>query len=509
VNRTPAAGEPASRGKTPTVAIIGAGFSGICLAIQLRQAGIETFTIFEKSDGVGGTWRDNSYPGAACDVPSFLYCFSFEVKTDWSRKYSPQPEILEYLEHCTDKYGVRRHIRFQTEVVSARFDEDEAMWRIRTARGDEHTANVLVSGVGQLNRPHYPDIPGLADFRGTCFHSARWNHSHDLCGENVAVIGNGASAIQIIPQIAPKTARVSVFQRSANWMLPRGDAAYSEKERRRLTRHPLLARLYRASIWARLEARWPAFSKDSWVGRRLESFARQEMTRHIADPHLREVLTPDYPVGCKRILISDDYYPALARDNVEVVTSPIRRVTPHGIVTEDGRERPVDTIILATGFRASDFLAPMDIHGTANATLNEVWKDGAEAYLGMTLSGFPNFFMLYGPNTNLGHNSIILMIECQVRYVMQCLRLLLERELESIDVRPETMRRYNREVQRSLKKSVWDTGCESWYKNEAGKITNNWPHSTVSYWWRTRGPDVSAFRLKARRSRPDRMTHAA
>ena len=497
-----------SAGRKPTVAILGAGFSGVCLGIQLRKAGIESFTIFEKSDGVGGTWRDNSYPGAACDVPSMLYSFSFEMKTDWSRKFSQQAEILEYLEHCTDKYGLRSHLRLNTEIKSARFDEGEGLWRIRTAAGEEHTANILASGVGQLNRPSYPDIPGRGEFQRTSFHSARWNHDHDLTGENVAVIGNGASAIQIIPEIAPKTKQLHVFQRSSNWVIPRGDRAYTEREKQIFTQLPLVARLYRAFIWARLEARWPAFSKDSRVGRKLEKFAVEDISKQILSPRLREVLTPDYPVGCKRILISDDYYSALERDNVEVVTSPISRVTKHGIVTEDGRERPVDAIIYATGFQASDFLAPMDIRGTENRTLNQVWKDGAEAYLGMTLAGFPNFFMLYGPNTNLGHNSIILMIECQVRYVMQCIDAFMKRNLDYIDVRQETMDRYNREVQRSLKQSVWDTGCESWYKNEAGRITNNWPHSTISYWWRTRRADLSAFIQKAR-DRDGLFTRAA
>lgn len=490
--------QPSSAGRTPTVAILGAGISGICLGIQLKQAGIDSFTIFEKSDGVGGTWKDNTYPGACCDVPSMLYSFSFELKTDWSRKFSPQSEILDYLEHCTDKYGVRPHLRCNTEIASARFDESDSVWRIRTATGEDHTADIFVSGVGQLNRPYYPDIPDREEFQGTTFHSARWNHQHDLSGENVAVIGNGASAIQIIPQIAPATKQLHIFQRSANWMIPRMDGAYSEREKDRFTRMPLLARAYRAFIWALLESRWPAFSKQSRAGKKLEKFATAEMHKHITDPVLRAILTPDYPVGCKRILISDDYYPALTRDNVEVVTDHITRFTKNGIVTTDGRERPLDTIIYATGFRASDFLAPMDIHGTAGKTLNQVWKDGAEAYLGVALAGFPNFFMLYGPNTNLGHNSIILMIECQVRYIMQCIRRLMERNLASIDVRQDAMENYNREVQRSLKQSVWDTGCASWYKNAAGKITNNWPHSTISYWWRMRTADLTAYHQKAR-----------
>jgi len=478
--------------RTPRVAIFGAGLSGICLAIHLKKAGIETFTIFEKSDGVGGTWRDNAYPGAACDVPSMFYSFSFEVKTDWSRRFAPQPEILDYVEHCTDKYGVRPHVRFHAEVASARYDQAAGVWRVRTVGGEEHEFDVVVSGVGQLNRPFVPDIPGLETFGGARFHSARWDRGHDVTGETVAVVGNGASAVQIVPEVAPRAKRLYVFQRSANWMIARKDQPYSPRAQAMLARVPGLARATRALVWALLEARWPAFAGNSpRVTEKLTRLATAEMEQHVGDPALRRALTPDYPVGCKRILISDDYYQTLVRENVEVVTSPIREVTADAIVTEDGTSRPVDTIVLATGFRTTEFLQPMEVTGVGGRSLNDVWRAGAEAYYGLALPGFPSFFMLYGPNTNLGHNSIILMIECQVGYVMRCLERMRARGLSALEVRDDAMRRWDAECQSTLSRTVWAQGCESWYKNAGGRITNNWPYSTMTYWWRTRRPNFA------------------
>src|SRR5437870_5025894 len=324
------------------IAIIGSGFSGLCLGIQLKKAGIDAFTIFEKSDRLGGTWRDNTYPGAACDVPSSLYCFSFEQKTDWSRLWSPQEEIRDYMEHCARKYDLVRHIRFGTEIAGARFDAGAGVWRLRTTGGEEIVADVLVSAVGQLNRPAVPAIPGLDRFRGACFHSARWDHGADLAGKRVGVIGNAASAIQLIPQIAPRVRHLSIFQRSANWMLPRGDRAYTERERRWLARLPLLARLHRWSIWLRLELRFPVMRGNrfcAWVARQA---AEKNLRAQVADPRLRAALTPDYPIGGKRILISDDYYATLARDNVEVVTDGIAHLTEDAVVTRDGGVHPVD-----------------------------------------------------------------------------------------------------------------------------------------------------------------------
>jgi cation diffusion facilitator CzcD-associated flavoprotein CzcO len=478
----------------PRIAILGAGAAGLCMAIRLVQAGIRSFTIYEKSHHIGGTWRDNTYPGAGCDVPSHLYSFSFEPKYDWSRAFSLQPEIQRYLEHCATKYDLGPHLRFGVEIASARYDEAACLWRLRTTAGEAITADVVVSGTGQLNRPHVPEIPGLDEFAGTWFHSARWRHDHDLAGRTVAVVGNGASAIQFVPPVAEAARTVRIFQRSANWIIPRNDRAYRPWEQWAFRHVPGFARLHRALIYAALELRFFGFFKNSWFGRRLERQATAYMHAHITDAGLRAALTPDYPAGCKRILISDDYYQALARPNVQLVTLPIARIARDGVVTADGTLHLADTIVFATGFETTKFLAPMEFEGIGGRRLSAAWRDGAEAYLGVAVSGFPNLFLLYGPNTNLGHNSIIFMIECQVRYVMQCIERLRRQRLAALDVKPEVQRRYNEALQRNLKRTAWDAGCTSWYKTASGKVTNNWSGFTVEYWWRTRHPDVAAFR---------------
>ena len=482
----------------PRIAILGAGAGGLCMAIQLQQAGYPDFTIFEKSECVGGTWHDNRYPGAACDVPSHLYSFSFETKPDWSRKFSPQPEIQAYFQHVAEKYRLLPRIRFGVEITSATFDEDRGLWRLRDHAGQEHEAEVVVSALGQLNRPQVPDFPGLESFAGSRWHSARWNHKFDLAGKRVAVIGNAASALQFIPRIAPDVERLFVFQRSPNYVIPRRDRAYTEREKRAFAHVPGLERLYRAWIWLRLELNWFAFTPDTWLSRKIRAWALQYLHAMVPDPALREALTPDYPVGCKRLLISDDYYQAMVRSNVELVTTPIDRVGPNGLTTTDGATRDVDAILFATGFDTTSFLAPLEIEGRGGVKLREAWKDGAEAHLGITVAGFPNLFLLYGPNTNLGHNSILFMIESQVHYIVQCLRELDRRSAAWIDVRRPAMLRSNAELQQALAKTSWSAGCGSWYKTASGKITNNWKGFTTEYWWRTRRPDFADFELRPR-----------
>ena len=494
---------------SPRLAIVGSGFSGLCLGIRLKQLGIDCFTIFEKADRLGGTWRDNTYPGAACDVPAFSYCFSFEQKTDWSRKWAPQEEIRDYMDHCARKYDVLRHIRFGSEVTGARWDDDAAAWRIRTASGAETTADVLVSAVGQLNRPAIPPIPGLERFRGERFHSARWNHAYDLAGKRVAVIGNAASAIQFIPQIAPRVAHLTIFQRSANWMLPRGDRAYRAWEKWLCGHVPGVARLYRWWIWANLEMRFPLFRGSRMLAKVVGRLAERNIQDTIADPRLREVLLPDYPIGGKRILISDDYYQALGRANVEVVTDGIDHVREDAVVGRDGRVHAVDAIILATGFESTAFLAPMAIEGAAGRRLDAAWADGARAYRGITVAGFPNFFMMYGPNTNLGHNSIIFMLECQTRYIVEAIETLRCRGLAYLDVRPEAMAAYNARIERELARTVWAATEKSWYKIASGRITNNWSGTTTRYWWTTRRFDRAQYRLVARAGSVERSRSAA
>jgi cation diffusion facilitator CzcD-associated flavoprotein CzcO len=475
------------------ILIIGSGFSGVCLGIRLRHAGIDSFTILEKAQRLGGTWRDNTYPGAACDTPSFSYCFSFEQKTDWSRKWSPQSEILAYLEHCARKYGLEPHIRFGAEVESARFDAEAGLWRVRTRAGEDFEAEVLVSAVGQLNRPHLPEIPGLERFRGESFHSARWNHDVALEGRRVAVVGNAASAIQFIPQIAPRVGRLVVFQRSPNWMIPRFDRAYGDAEKRRFARHPALARLYRWWIWLVHELRFPVFRRNRFLGQRIQRLAERFMRSIVLDPKLQDALVPDYPIGGKRILISDDYYQSLNRSNVEVATAGIERIEEDALLTRDGRRFPVDVLIFATGFESTSFLAPMRIEGLDGRSLHDEWKDGAHAYLGVTVSGFPNFFMMYGPNTNLGHNSILFMLECQTRYILDCLRQMEARGLARIDLRRDVMEAWNRRLRQELDGTVWAATGRSWYKTESGLITNNWSGSTTRYWWRTRRADLGVY----------------
>ena len=482
----------------PRIAILGAGAGGLCMAVQLQRAGLRSFTIFEKSERVGGTWHDNRYPGAACDVPSHLYSFSFERKPDWSRKFSPQPEIQAYFQHVAEKYRLLPRIRFGVEIASASFDEERGLWRLRDQAGQDHEAEILVSALGQLNRPQVPDFPGLESFAGARWHSARWHHDFELRGKRVAVIGNAASALQFIPPIARDVEQLFVFQRSPNYVIPRRDRAYTEREKWAFAHVPGLERLYRAWIWLRLELNWFAFTPDTWLSRKIREWALSYLHAMVPDPALREALTPDYPIGCKRLLISDDYYQAMVRPNVELVTTPIDRIGPSGLTTTDGVARDVDAIVFATGFDTTSFLAPLEVEGRGGAKLRDAWKDGAEAHLGITVAGFPNLFLLYGPNTNLGHNSILFMIESQVRYVVACVHELERRGAAWLDVRRPAMLRSNAELQQALAKTSWSAGCGSWYKTASGKITNNWKGFTTEYWWRTRRPDFADFELRPR-----------
>lgn len=470
------------------VVIIGSGFAGLCAGIQLKRAGQSSFVILEKNNGVGGTWRENTYPGAACDVPALLYSFSFEPNPDWSTRFPRQPEILRYLEYCADKYGMLERTRFGCEVVEARFDEGAAQWVIKTHDGQTLRARVLINGTGQLNRPAQPNLPGADSFAGNRFHSACWDHTDDLTGKRVAVIGTGPSAVQFIPEIAAKVAKLSVFQRTPNWMVPRPDPEYSDRQQRLHRLHPWVMRAKRFGIWAMADLAWPMFvmGPQHPIRRLAERLVRWNMHRHIPNPELRSKLTPSYPMGCKRVQIEDDYYPALHQPNVELVTQPIDCITPTGIRTSDGVDHPADTLIYATGFRATQFLFPMEVYGLQGKSLNESWRNGAEAYMGVTMPGFPNFFMLYGPNTNLGHNSIIFMIEQQVRYILECIDILQRRRLRYMVLRDEPMQSWQQQAETQLRRSIWAQGCNSWYKNSEGRITNNWPYSTLTYWWRMR-----------------------
>lgn len=473
--------------------IIGCGMSGICAAYQLQKAGYKNLAILEKSGGIGGTWNDNIYPGSGCDVPSHLYSYSFKLNPDWSRVFSRQSEIKAYFENCVEEFGLKEKIHFNTEVVAATFNEETAQWQIYSKDGQSWSAPIMVMGVGQLNLPKIPDIRGLDAFKGPSFHSARWDYDVDLKGKKVAVIGTGASAVQFIPEVAKDAAHIDLYQRSPNWMIARGDKAYKPWLKWVFRHISPIMRAYRMWIYWKLEARFAGFHKEAWIGHILKRESMKHLKAEIHNPELRKQLTPDFPVGCKRILISDDYYEALCKDNIDIVSQPIDHIEENSIITNDGKRHEADLLIFGTGFQATGFLSPIKITGRKGRDLHQSWTQGAEAYRGTTVAGFPNMFVLYGPNTNLGHNSIIFMVERQVEYMMKLLTHAKKKQARWVDVKADVMDRYNAEMQEQLKQSVWDADCGNWYKTSSGKITNNWPSWTVAYWWTMRQPNYSDF----------------
>lgn len=487
---------PPARRRAPRdfpVAIVGSGFSGLCMGIMLKRAGYHDFTILEKADEVGGTWRDNTYPGIACDIPSHLYSFSFEQNPHWSRAYPPQEELLDYLKHCARKYDLYPHIQFNSLVTGADFDTDNATWTVHVDGGEDVTARALVIGTGALHIPAYPDIPGVDDFDGVSFHSARWNHDYDLTGKRVAAIGTGASAIQFVPQIAPAVEHLYLFQRTPPWILPKPDRAISPITQQAFKWIPGLQNSYRALLYWIQEARVLGFIQQRWILEQAEKQALKHMREAIPDKDLRKKLTPDYRMGCKRILISNDYYPSLMRDNVELVTDPIESAGAHSIRTTDGTEREIDTIIFGTGFAATSYLSVLNIRGLDGVELDKVASQFPETYLGITMSGFPNMFLLMGPNTGLGHNSMIFMIEAQARYALQCIQKLDYDNRAWMDVRTPVQDEFNTGLTDQFGRTVWTSGCQSWYMTPDGRHPVLWPHSTVNYWLRTRRVDFSDY----------------
>jgi cation diffusion facilitator CzcD-associated flavoprotein CzcO len=479
-----------------TAVIVGAGFSGLAAGIQLKRAGFQDFVILEKAERVGGTWRENTYPGAACDVPSHLYSYSFEPNPKWSRAYGGQAEILAYLEHCADKYGLRPHLKFGQHVDAARFDESTGTWHVATAAGERFEARALLLGNGALHMPALPDIPGLDSFRGKRFHSARWDHDYDLTGKRVAVIGTGASAIQFVPQIAPKVARLEVYQRTAPWIVPKRDRTISSTEQWLFEHVPATHWLRRTGLYWAMESRVVGFAYAPKVNELLENIVLRLLASAVPDPELRAKLTPNYRFGCKRVLISNDWYPALQRDNVDVITDRIESITPRGVRTVDGTEREVDALILGTGFRVSEYLSAIEIRGRDGVALNDAWRTSLRNYLGISVSGFPNLFLLMGPNTGLGHNSMIFMIEAQARYAASAIEQLRANQLAFVDVLPSAEQAFRAELARKMKNTVWTTGCQSWYQTPNGEVFL-WPGATVDYWWRTRNIDLRAYEMRA------------
>lgn len=480
--------------KKTKVIVIGAGFGGICMGVQLKRAGIEDFRILERAEEIGGIWHHNTYPGCGCDVPSHLYCLSFEPYVDNMVRYPGQPEILAYLQRVVKKYGLRKHLVTNAAAKTAVYNESSARWTVTTVDGREYRADVIVSAVGQLDKPQIPQFPGAETFQGAAFHTAQWDHDCDLSGRKVAVIGNGSSAAQLLPHVAEKAGHVDVYQRTPNWVIPKPREEFGPLTQAAFKHFPVLQSLYRKEIYLAADLLLTPVIRQGWTHWPIKQLARWHLHHQVIDPDLRARLTPDHAIGCKRITVDSRYLPTFNRENVSLVTEKISRLTPSGIVTEseDGgfHERAADVIIYATGFHASEFLVPMDVLGRRGRNLQQEWAEGAEAYLGIALPGFPNFYLVHGPNTILGHNSNIFMIENQVRFIMRCLQHM----PATLEVRSQAMESYRSWMDEAVSKTVWH-GCSSWYRNpETGRVTNPWPASTMRYWMLTR---LQVLRLSA------------
>lgn len=481
------------------LAVIGAGPGALCLGVRLRQADFDDFVLLEKGQGVGGTWYHNRYPGCACDLQSAIYSFSFEIKQDWSRPYASQPEILKYMEDLAAKYDLLRHVRFGAEVERATWNDDRDAWTLTLASGETVEAEIVVSALGMFNELAYPAIPGLETFAGRSFHSACWDWSHDLTGRRVGVIGSAASAVQFVPEIVKGAGQVFLFQRTANWVLPKDDTPYTPEHLEHLRTHPTAARELRAEIFRRVDEGMTFSDPKALAEYEAYGLAALEVVR---DPETRARLRPTHPWGCKRPLMSNDYYQAFNRPNLELVTEPIDRIGPEGVVTRDGKLRACDTLILATGFGANRYLSAIDVTGRDGIRIEEAWRDGAIAYFGITTSGFPNLFMLYGPNTNNG--SILTMIEYQVDYVLRQIERIADEDLAWIDVRPDVMQACNDEIQRGIAAvRVWNESCPGYYRSASGRVVTQWPFSMSEFRERTRKPDPGAYESKARSVRSD------
>jgi cation diffusion facilitator CzcD-associated flavoprotein CzcO len=477
------------------VAVIGSGFGGLGAAVKLRREGITDFVILERADSVGGTWRDNSYPGCACDVPSHLYSFSFAPNPGWPRAFSGQKHIRAYLERVTDTFGLRPHLRFGAEVKEARWDGDAQFWRVTTTAGDL-TADVVVSAAGPLSDPKIPDIPGLETFTGRVFHSARWDHDYDLRGKRVAMVGTGASAIQIVPSIQPEVGQLTVIQRTPPWVMPRMDRAIGATERWLHDKIPATAKARRGILWLIREFQVGAFVRQPKMMKAAERIARNHLNRSVRDPELRARLTPDYTIGCKRILLSNTYYPALAKPNTEVITSALTEVRGSSVVTADGTEREVDAIIFGTGFHVTDLPIGERVFGADGRSLAEHWSKGMAALRGCTVDGFPNLLFIIGPNTGLGNSSMILMIESSLNYMADYLRTLSRTGAAALDAKPVAVASWNAELQRRVSRTVWNTGgCQSWYLDANGRNTTAWPGTTAEFRRATRQLKLSEYEV--------------
>jgi len=484
-----------SNGVRPkSIAVVGGGFGGVGAAVLLRRAGYNDVTVFERGERVGGVWNHNTYPGAACDVPSHLYEFSFEPNPHWSRRYAPQAEIQAYVEDVARRYGVLDRVRTSTEVTRAVWDEERNKWRLETSAGT-HEADILITACGQLSVAKIPAIPGLDSFEGPAFHTAQWRHDVELAGKRVAVVGTGCSAIQTVPQIQPTVEHLDIYQRSPGWTFPKMDFTYSERTQRLFERAPAFQRLDRAAVFAFMEAGALGMTSRRWMLRPFRGIAQHQITRAIKDPELRRKVTPTDEIGCKRLMLTDEWYPTLTKPNVELVTDAIAEVTPHGIRVEDGTERAADVLVLATGFKSHGFVAPMEIVGSGGRTLAQKWGQVPSAYLGLSVPGFPNMFLLYGPNTNGGTGSVIYVIEAGMAHVIAGLRELERAQTRRIEVSSQAAEGFDREVRAALAGTVWHTGCTNWYVDKNGNDPNQWPWLWSTYRRRTARIEPGAYKL--------------
>lgn len=469
-----------------SVGVIGAGPGGMALGIFLARAGFHNFTIFDREDDVGGTWKINTYPGLACDVKLHLYSYSFDLNSEWSRLWPGQQEILAYFQKCADEYGLRPHLRLNTEIRSAQWDEDTQLWCLSSGDGEQHHFNVVVSAVGVFSRPVLPDLVQQEPFTGAVMHSARWDHSVPLAGKRIAVLGTGSTASQLVPELAKVADRVYSVQRSATWVLPKPDRPYTPWERWILAHVPFAKKLYRTRLWLRSESNVSVINHGSTKTQDYTAIALRLLEQTVVDEQVRRKLTPDYPMGCKRLVFSSEFLPALTRPNVEVVSSPARYLRARSFVTEDGTERDVDVVVCATGYAAADYLGELEVSGEHGATLRDVWRDGAQAYFGMAVPGFPNFFMLYGPNTNVGSNSVIFMLEAQARYIVQALKYMRRKGKTYIAVRPDALAEFIAKIDRWMVGTVWTTRCSNYFRAANGRVVTQWPRSARSFWGMTR-----------------------
>lgn len=465
-----------------SVGIIGAGPGGLALGILLRKAGLRDFTIFDREDGVGGTWRINTYPGLACDVKSHLYSYSFDLNADWSRLWSGQPEILEYFERSAQRYRLGPNLVLNTEIVSAHWDLAAQQWTLRTSTGEQHRFDIVVSAVGLFTRPVMPDLVEEEPFTGTLMHSSRWDHGVDLADSRIAVLGTGSTAAQVLPELAKVASKVYSIQRSPTWILPKPDRPYTERERWVFAHIPLAKRVYRTRLWLRSESNISVIENGSDKTQEFKAIAQKVLAATVDDADLRDKLTPDHPLGCKRLVFSSEFVPALVQSNVEVISSPARALRADTLITEDGSELGVDVVVCATGYAAADYLGQIDVVGEKGITLRDTWSDSAYAYLGMAVPDFPNLFMLYGPNTNVGSNSVIFMLEAQAQYIVRALKYLRRRRLRYIAVRPDVMSDFLTKIDGWMEGTVWTTRCSNYFRTANGRVVTQWPRSARVFW---------------------------